>query len=145
MIVCMIAPAPRRRKPLLLARVSGRGYRQLMRERDREVLHEILEARGEFGHREHLELAWSYLRMYDNHEATEVMVGAIRRVARLHQAEDMYHETITRAWLHLTFASCRRSCSSWVFALAKRGTAGLPKYRVLCLGGVSRGSAGAFG
>jgi hypothetical protein len=71
-----------------------------MRKRDLQILHEILESRGGFGHREHVELAWTYLRRYPIDRAAEVMVAAIRRVARQHEAEDKYHATITRAWLH---------------------------------------------
>ena len=53
-----------------------------VRERDLKAVQEILETRGGFGHREHLELAWSYLRRYSIDEATEVMVAAIRHIAR---------------------------------------------------------------
>jgi len=59
----------------------------------------MIRARGSFGHREHLELAWSYLRRYHIDEAVEVMTAAIRHVARRHGAPDKYHETITRSWL----------------------------------------------
>ncbi len=76
--------------------------------RDLQILHEILESRGGFGHREHLELAWTYLRLYPTDEAAEAMVAAIRRVARLHEAEDKYHETITRAWLHFVAVHIQR-------------------------------------
>ncbi len=79
-----------------------------MRKRDLVALHEILETRRGFGHREHLELAWTYLRRYPTDEATEVMAAAIRRVARLHAAEDKYHETMTRAWLHLVAVHAQR-------------------------------------
>jgi hypothetical protein len=79
-----------------------------MRPRDLRVLHEILEAAGGFGHREHLELAWTYLHTYAVDEATVAMVAAIRHVARLHGAEDKYHETITRAWLHFVAVHIQR-------------------------------------
>lgn len=72
-----------------------------MRTGDLQVLQEILKTRGGFGHREHLELAWSYLLMYSSHEAAEAMTAAIKHVARLHGAEDKFHETRTRAWVHL--------------------------------------------
>ncbi len=84
------------------------GYLRAMRKRDRDALHEILQARGGFGHREHLELAWTYLGRYPIDEATEAMVAAIRHVARLHGAEDKYHETITRAWLHFVAVHAQR-------------------------------------
>jgi len=79
-----------------------------MRQRDLQILHGILESRGGFGHREHLELAWTYLRLYQIDEAAEVMVAAIRHVARLHGAEDKYHETITRSWLHFVAVHIQR-------------------------------------
>ena len=79
-----------------------------MRKRDLQTLHEILEARGGFGHREHLELAWTYLRRYPTDEAAKVMVAAIQRIARQHGAEYKYHETITRAWLHFVAVHIQR-------------------------------------
>ena len=71
-----------------------------MRRCDLQILEEILRARGGFGHREHLELAWRYLELYDIDEAVDVMTAAIRHVAARHGAPDKYHETITRSWLH---------------------------------------------
>jgi hypothetical protein len=79
-----------------------------MRKRDLRILREILETRGGFGHREHLELAWSYLRRYPFDQAAEAMVAAIRHVARLHEAEGKYHETMTRAWLHFVAVHVQR-------------------------------------
>jgi hypothetical protein len=79
-----------------------------MRKHDRQILEEIVETRGGFGHREHLELAWWYLRLYPIDAAAEVMVEAIRHVARLHGADDKYHETITRAWIHFVAVHMER-------------------------------------
>lgn len=79
-----------------------------MRERDVEVLDEVLHANRRFGHREHLELAWRYLLLYPVDEAADVVEAAIRRVARLHDAEDKYHETITRSWLHFVAVHMQR-------------------------------------
>ncbi|HWE08644.1 MAG TPA: hypothetical protein VG325_04790 [Solirubrobacteraceae bacterium] len=70
-----------------------------MRRSDVELLNKIIRTRGGFGHREHLELAWTYLRLHPTEEAERVMVAAIRHIARRHGAEEKYHETITRAWL----------------------------------------------
>jgi hypothetical protein len=53
-----------------------------------------------FTHLEHVELAWNYLRLYSIDDAAEIMAAAIKHVGRLHGAEDKYHDTITRAWLH---------------------------------------------
>jgi hypothetical protein len=71
-----------------------------MRRSDLEILDGIIRTRGGFGHREHLELAWTYLRLHPFEQAQLVMTDAIRHVARRHGAQDKYHETITRAWLH---------------------------------------------
>jgi hypothetical protein len=79
-----------------------------MRKHDRQILEEIVETRGGFGHREHVELAWRYLRLYPIDAAAEVMVEAIRHVARLHGADDKYHETITRSWLHFVAVHMER-------------------------------------
>ena len=79
-----------------------------MRRRDIEVLERIISARGGFGHREHLELAWSYLRLYRVDEAERVMMAAIRHIARRHGAEGKYHETITRAWLRCVAVHSQR-------------------------------------
>ena len=72
-----------------------------MREQDLEILHGILAARGGFGHREHLELAWRLLERYPAAEAQHAMCSAIRHLASLHGAADKYHETITRCWVYL--------------------------------------------
>jgi hypothetical protein len=72
-----------------------------MRTDDLQTLEEILVARGGFGHREHLELVWSYLGRYSIHAAGEAVAGAIRHVARRHGAPDKYHDTMTQAWVRL--------------------------------------------
>lgn len=71
-----------------------------MRRSDLAILDEIIRARGRFGHREHLELAWRYLDLYPISEAAHITTVAIRHVAQSHGASDKYHETITRSWLH---------------------------------------------
>ena len=79
-----------------------------MRKGDLEILEEIIQSRGGFGHREHLELAWTYLRLYPPDEAASVMTAAVRHVARRHGAEDKYHETLTRAWLQFVAVHIQR-------------------------------------
>jgi hypothetical protein len=79
-----------------------------MRRSDLQVLDEIIRTRGGFGHREHLELAWTYLRVYSIEEAETVMSAAIRHVARQHGAEAKYHETITLSWLRCTAVHMQR-------------------------------------
>jgi len=75
---------------------------------DLETLHRILESRAGFGHREHIELAWSYIRVHGSGHAADPMCDAIRHVAWLHGAEEKYHETMTRAWLHLVAVHAER-------------------------------------
>ncbi|HEY2161104.1 MAG TPA: hypothetical protein VGH24_07350 [Solirubrobacteraceae bacterium] len=72
-----------------------------MRDRDLAALQVMVEARGGFGHREHLELAWTYLAWYDIETAKRAMAAGIRHVAGLHGAPDRYHDTITVSWVHL--------------------------------------------
>jgi hypothetical protein len=79
-----------------------------MRRSDLEVLDQIVQVRGGFGHREHLELAWTYLRVYPIEEAEGVMTAAIRHIARRHEAEQKYHQTITRAWLQFVAVHMQR-------------------------------------
>jgi hypothetical protein len=79
-----------------------------MRKRDLAILEEIIRTRGRFGHREHIELAWSYMRLHSIDEARAAMTTAIRHIARQHGAEGKYHETMTRAWLHLVAVHVQR-------------------------------------
>ena len=72
-----------------------------MRQEDLDVLQSILDKRGGFGHREHLELVFNYLQMYDVTETHGAVGAAIRHLAAAHGAPGKYHETITRAWVHL--------------------------------------------
>jgi hypothetical protein len=72
-----------------------------MRARDLETLNEILHNRGRFGHREHLELAWTYLDRYPVEVASNALAAAIRHVAALHGAPQRYHVTMTQAWVRL--------------------------------------------
>jgi hypothetical protein len=65
------------------------------------ALDAVLRSRGRFGHREHLELAWLYLRERGPEQARPSMMAAIRHVAASHGTPDRYHETLTLTWLHL--------------------------------------------
>lgn len=66
-----------------------------------DILQRILATKGGFGHREHLELAWSCLDRYDVEAAHRAVRTAVRHVAALHGMPDRYHETITRSWVHI--------------------------------------------
>jgi hypothetical protein len=70
-------------------------------ERDLQILRRVLDRTAGFSHREHIELAWCYLGHHDVEAANRAIAQAIRHVAALHGAPDKYHETITRAWVHL--------------------------------------------
>ncbi|HWF35361.1 MAG TPA: hypothetical protein VG295_08305 [Solirubrobacteraceae bacterium] len=72
-----------------------------MEEGDHRALSEILEARGRFGHREHLELAWTLLSKCEIETAKSAMASSIRHVALIHGEAVRYHDTITRSWVHL--------------------------------------------
>ena len=72
-----------------------------MEYRDLRTLEEIVAARGRFGHREHLELAWSYLERYPAPTAAQTMASAIRHLAAAHGDASKYHETLTLAWVGL--------------------------------------------
>ncbi len=48
-----------------------------MSQADAQVLHDLLTRRGEFGHREHLELAWTYLGSHPVDEAERTTTAAL--------------------------------------------------------------------
>jgi hypothetical protein len=66
---------------------------------------------AEFRHREHIRLAWLYVRRYGAAEARRRVARGIRRFAAVNDARALYHETITRAWLRLVAAAVRRDRS----------------------------------
>src|SRR5215467_2508494 len=56
---------------------------------------------GGFHHRDHLRLAWIYVRRYGREEAGVRIAETIRRFAAHHGQSARYHETMTQAWLLL--------------------------------------------
>jgi hypothetical protein len=60
---------------------------------------DLLGPQGEFGHREHLRLAWRELREHEREIALARIETAIRHVAEAHGAPQKYHRTITEAWV----------------------------------------------
>jgi N-formylglutamate deformylase len=58
-----------------------------------------------FHHRDHLRLAWIYLRRYGVEEAGARIGETIRRFAAHHGQSGKYHETMTQAWLSLMAAA----------------------------------------
>ncbi len=64
-----------------------------------DVPADLLGPSGEFGHREHIRLAWRELREHDRPVALDRIETSIRHVAAAHGAPDKYHRTITEAWV----------------------------------------------
>jgi hypothetical protein len=58
-----------------------------------------------FHHREHLRVAWVYLKSSDASRAAERMSEGIRRFANHHGATQKYHHTLTLAWMRLVAAA----------------------------------------
>jgi len=54
-----------------------------------------------FHHRDHIRLAWIYLRLYGPREASSRIAEAIRTFAERHGKSNLYHETVTVAWMRL--------------------------------------------
>jgi hypothetical protein len=64
-------------------------------------LRDLLGPNGEFGHREHLRLAWRELREHGREEAAGRVEAAIRRLAAAHGQPGKYHRTLTDGWVAL--------------------------------------------
>jgi hypothetical protein len=58
-----------------------------------------------FHHREHIRVAWLYLKSADATCAAERMSEGIRRFANHHGATQKYHHTLTLAWMRLVAAA----------------------------------------
>ena len=57
-------------------------------------------AKGDFRHREHVRLAYIYLRLHERDQALELLRTGLRRfLAHLGAPPTAYHETMTHAWL----------------------------------------------
>lgn len=59
----------------------------------------------QFHHREHIRVAWLYLKSSDATRAAERMSAGIRRFANHHGATTKYHHTLTLAWMRLVAAA----------------------------------------
>ena len=55
----------------------------------------------QFHHREHIRVAWLYLKSSDATRAAERMAAGIRRFANHHGATQKYHHTLTLFWMRL--------------------------------------------
>ena len=69
---------------------------------------------GGFHHRDHVRLAWSYLREIPLTEAMGRFAESLRRFAARHGKSNLYHETITCAFLILVHERMQRTPdASW--------------------------------
>ena len=59
----------------------------------------------QFHHREHIRVAWLYLKSSDATRAAERMCSGILRFANHHGATQKYHHTLTMAWMRLVAAA----------------------------------------
>ncbi|HEX5757803.1 MAG TPA: hypothetical protein VF121_01270 [Thermoanaerobaculia bacterium] len=55
----------------------------------------------EFGHREHLRVAWLYLQRHALEEALGAVRRGLRRISAAHGDPERYDEALTRAWVEL--------------------------------------------
>lgn len=67
----------------------------------REALERCVIPNHAFRHRDHLRLAWIYLRGADLDTAGKRLSENIRRYARHHGSVQRYHETLTQAWARI--------------------------------------------
>lgn len=58
-----------------------------------------------FRHKQHLHLAWSYLRRMPYEDAAVAMEEGVRRYAAHHGATQKYHHTMTLVWMRLVAAA----------------------------------------
>jgi hypothetical protein len=68
-----------------------------------------------FHHREHIRVAWLYLKSTDASRAAELMSEGIRRFANHHGATQKYHHTLTLAWMRLVAAALVETEEEHVF------------------------------
>ncbi|HEY2014387.1 MAG TPA: hypothetical protein VGH38_12845 [Bryobacteraceae bacterium] len=68
-----------------------------------------------FRHRDHLRLAWIYLRRHGKIGAPSRIAQSIRRYATHHGKPERYHETITQAWLVLMSDACAGAAEGSTF------------------------------
>lgn len=64
-------------------------------------------ANANFHHRDHIRLAWAYLRNSNLSMAEQKITNCIRRFAAHNSAPRKYHHTITLAWMRVVAATMR--------------------------------------
>jgi hypothetical protein len=65
------------------------------------ILPEITGSGGQFGHRQHVNLAFVAVRRFGMPEATARICGWIQRIAAYERAPQKYHHTVSRAWVEI--------------------------------------------
>src|SRR5258706_16190218 len=73
-----------------------------------------------FHHRDHIRLAWIYLRRYGLIEAERRIAESIRRYAAHHGASQKYHQTITIAWMRVVAGAMRQAPAATFEELVER-------------------------
>lgn len=66
----------------------------------------------DFHHREHVRVVWKLITTVGQDAARERFVAALIRLANAHGADQLYHETLTRAWVAIIADAARRSPSA---------------------------------
>jgi len=65
-----------------------------------------------FRHRDHIRMAWLYLARAPQEQAAQDVIAGIRGFALAKGTTGLYHETLTRFWIHLvTQHRAQRACA----------------------------------
>ncbi|MFE8603630.1 hypothetical protein [Archangium violaceum] len=84
-----------------------------------------------FGHREHVRLAWLYLRRHGPAEGYERIRGTIQKYATALGAPGKYHETVTRAWSAHVYRALKETPELEPFSAFQEAHAGLRDSKLL--------------
>jgi hypothetical protein len=71
------------------------------------AIEELRVDNSNFHHRDHIRLAWAYLRRENRLLAEENLANCIRRFATHNKAPRKYHHTLTLLWVRLVAAAMR--------------------------------------
>jgi hypothetical protein len=69
----------------------------------------------EYGHREHVRTVWLYLQRLEAAEVVVAIARGIHKLAEAHGSPGLYHETLTRVWVHLIAEAYGRAPSGQGF------------------------------